>query len=257
MKRFSIALLCIAFFISSCKKSTPAPAPTSSFDIGNSTESSITISQYYTGSLINNSTNGVSYTWDFGDGTTSTEKQPVYTAIKTGQFTLSLKVINADGQTSVATKQVKVVAPVMNQITVTNLYFDQPAFTTTPVLTKADLWVEITKREKGVTYKSLSNGSFDAPVVFKSLVYKDATAAAVPIALGVPQKFALDLNGIMRNDQSYGVQLYAKDATGTYLIACSDWSGSGFSFSGNINLTAFTWTTGAGGNNITLSGYYQ
>jgi PKD repeat protein len=45
----------------------------------------------------NESENGNSYSWDFGDGSKSTENNPTKTYIKAGTYTVSLKVIGAGG----------------------------------------------------------------------------------------------------------------------------------------------------------------
>jgi PKD repeat protein len=62
----------------------------------------------------NSSKNAVSYVWDFGDGTTSTQVAPthVYTA-KQGQFTVKLTAFNSLGcpQTTVLTDYIKIIGP--------------------------------------------------------------------------------------------------------------------------------------------------
>lgn len=47
---------------------------------------------------------GISYNWDFGDGTASTEKNPVHSYTKRGTYTVTLTV-NKDNQVSVKTQQ--------------------------------------------------------------------------------------------------------------------------------------------------------
>ena len=47
--------------------------------------------------FVNNSTGGSSYLWDFGDGTTSTQFNPVHTYSLDGTFTITLIVTNAFG----------------------------------------------------------------------------------------------------------------------------------------------------------------
>lgn len=48
----------------------------------------------------NTSTNGDTYTWDFGDGNTSTNVNPSHTYMQDGDYTVSLVVTSADGCTS-------------------------------------------------------------------------------------------------------------------------------------------------------------
>lgn len=52
-------------------------------------------------SFKNTSVNGISYLWNFGDGQTSVEKDPVHTYIKKGLYTVSLTVTNAAGCTDI------------------------------------------------------------------------------------------------------------------------------------------------------------
>ncbi len=56
--------------------------------------------------FINSSTGSgaLTYSWDFGDGKTSTEKEPVYTYGKKGVYTVKLTVKSPDGCTDVATQ---------------------------------------------------------------------------------------------------------------------------------------------------------
>lgn len=49
----------------------------------------------------NQSTNGTSYSWDFGDGTTSTEQNPVHTYAAGGSYTVTLIVTNNCGSDTV------------------------------------------------------------------------------------------------------------------------------------------------------------
>lgn len=64
-------------------------------------------------SFINQSVNAVKYFWDFGDGDTSTEKNPVHTYNTPGIFNPSLKVIGAGGceKTFVYDKEVQIIPP--------------------------------------------------------------------------------------------------------------------------------------------------
>ena len=63
----------------------------------------------------NTSVNGVTYLWDFGDGATSTEKNPVHTYASGGMYMITLKATNSMGDNTTS----------------------QPVFATTDVLTDA------------------------------------------------------------------------------------------------------------------------
>lgn len=58
--------------------------------------------------FFNSSYNSESYKWEFGDGGTSTEKEPSYTYTKAGTFTVKLTVTAKDGSTDIKTATVTV-----------------------------------------------------------------------------------------------------------------------------------------------------
>jgi PKD repeat protein len=57
------------------------------------------------------SENAASYAWDFGDGSTSTESDPLHTYAMGGSYTVSLTVTSADALTDTATQDVVVAEP--------------------------------------------------------------------------------------------------------------------------------------------------
>ena len=50
----------------------------------------------------------VSYSWDFGDGSTSTEENPTHVYASTGAYDVTLTVTDSEGQTGVSTETVSV-----------------------------------------------------------------------------------------------------------------------------------------------------
>jgi PKD repeat protein len=56
--------------------------------------------------LTNHSQNAVSYFWDFGNGMTSTEKQPVFAYSKCGIYNITLHVTGADGSIQKVKKEI-------------------------------------------------------------------------------------------------------------------------------------------------------
>ncbi len=57
---------------------------------------------------INNTTNIQSVLWDFGDGTTSTEQNPIHEYATAGTYTVTLTVTYHDGNTQTITKEIEV-----------------------------------------------------------------------------------------------------------------------------------------------------
>ena len=84
---FAIGLLSL-FFIACSKEETPIPAPVAGFDH---------VINGKTVTLTNTSTDAVSYAWDFGDGSTSTEESPSHTYEANGGYIIKLTATNESG----------------------------------------------------------------------------------------------------------------------------------------------------------------
>ncbi|HIP37035.1 MAG TPA: PKD domain-containing protein [Crocinitomix sp.] len=67
-------------------------------------------------SFTNTSSNGVTYTWDFGDGSTSTDMNPTHTYAQNGLYTVTLIATSANGCNSMVSSQ---------QVDVTNVGLDE------------------------------------------------------------------------------------------------------------------------------------
>ena len=81
------------------------PAPTSSF-----TFSATDLAVNFT----NTSTDASTYSWDFGDGNSSTTESPMHTYGTGGTFDVTLTATTADGQMDMSTQQVMVIDPASN-----------------------------------------------------------------------------------------------------------------------------------------------
>lgn len=100
MKRlFGLCMLFVVLIASSCKKKDCDPAPvtaafTYSFNVieARGTDGGSTIL------FDNNSTNAKSYLWNFGDGTTSTEENPVHTFSNYSDKTVTLTATNGNSK---------------------------------------------------------------------------------------------------------------------------------------------------------------
>lgn len=91
----AFALIACLVIVNACKKDDdPAPAgdnPISSFQLEVSADNFLEVT------FSNFSQNATSYDWDFGDGNTSSEKDPVHTYAAAGDYTVELTAINAEG----------------------------------------------------------------------------------------------------------------------------------------------------------------
>ncbi|MCC6542112.1 MAG: PKD domain-containing protein [Flavobacteriales bacterium] len=93
------------------------PSPTAGFTVDNDAAC-----DQLTVAFTNTSVNGVTYEWDFGDGTTSTDQDPVpHTYSTPGSYTITLVVRNGQGCQDVATHVVNVYEPPQVQIGAQNV----------------------------------------------------------------------------------------------------------------------------------------
>lgn len=263
MKTFLVFLFALVVLTTSCKKeNTSTPEPQASFTVDGNSSSSIKIGPYDQFSLINTSVNADSYVWDFGNGTTSTKKEAVLQYTSAGTYTVTLTA-SKNGKTSVATMKVTVADPVVKQVVISNLSWNsgwgRP--TSWPSFTKANVWVEIVKGAPNQTYPVLNNGSFAAPLVYKSSIANNVDSTAVPLTFAVPQKTVIDMPTLKLqygyHGIGYGINLYAQDATGTYLLASNFWSGVSTTYQGSYNDNKFTITVGFLGASVQLVGDYE
>ncbi len=99
---YLFAILALGVFTVSCGDDTPAPV---------TGEALFTyVADGYTVTFTNTSTvsGTVTYAWDFGDGGTSTEKDPVHTYAKKGEYSVTLTVTDSEGGTHPVTTKLSV-----------------------------------------------------------------------------------------------------------------------------------------------------
>ncbi len=103
MKRFALLYLAlIAILPNACKKEDPPVEPSAAFTASKTTA---VVDEEIT--FTNNSQDATSYTWSFGDGTTSTETSPKKSYATSSVFTVTLSALGPGG-TKVSTQQVTV-----------------------------------------------------------------------------------------------------------------------------------------------------
>lgn len=102
-KLFYVLFFSALINFTSCKKETNnSPKPEANFTYsGANTFAPAEVS------FIDNSTNANSYQWDFGDNTSSTEKNPKHTYVNGGTYTVTLKV-TGDGGSATVSKTVNI-----------------------------------------------------------------------------------------------------------------------------------------------------
>jgi hypothetical protein len=264
MNRILFLVFILSLSVPGCKKDkSPSMMPVASFTLNGDTSQSLTIGTYDQYSLINTSSNAESFTWDLGNGTTSKQKEIVLYYPKSGTYTVTLTSIDRNGNESVAHKTIKVVAPILRQAVIKTLDWNsgwgRP--TTWPKFTKANVWVEIVKAESHQEYPISSDGTFAAPVIYKSTVATNVDSSAAPIVFDVPQKIVIDIPTLTMQygyqGRGYGFNLYAQDATGTYLLSSNFWSGVGALYRGSIQNNKFSISTAVLGTSVDFNGSYE
>lgn len=113
MRKYICYLLLLTTSFLGCKKNEetkPTPAPTVIPPTADFTYNTLaTFAPLYV-QFLNNSLNADSYSWDFGDGTTSTDTNPLHEYISGGNYTVRLNATNSGGTTS-KTKSVVIASP--------------------------------------------------------------------------------------------------------------------------------------------------
>ena len=124
MKRIllnSIALVCAAIILASCGGDDPLPAPMPAFEASTAFD---VFEMAQPIDFINSTTNASSYTWDFGDGGTSTDINPEYTYAEPGDYTVTLTAITDDEQMDTATLNISVGQRFLTAFGVLSISFD-------------------------------------------------------------------------------------------------------------------------------------
>lgn len=106
-KLWYIMLMLPLLFITSCKdeETEPAEDPIASFQytLGETDFLQVTFSNF--------SQNATSYSWNFGDNVTSTDENPVHTYTASGDFTVVLTAVNADGVEATKSENITITDP--------------------------------------------------------------------------------------------------------------------------------------------------
>ncbi len=105
-KRFIALFIAVPLiFVSSCKEEEPLPDPIASFQY------EISDADYLEVVFTNFSQNADSYSWDFGDGETSTEESPTHAYTDTGNYIVVLTATNAEGVSATFNESIEIADP--------------------------------------------------------------------------------------------------------------------------------------------------
>lgn len=257
MKKLYILSAIVAILVGGCKKDPSSPAPEAGFSIGDDGKSLLIMNQRNFFSPLNTSSNATSYLWDLGNNITSTEKTPSFSMVIPGTYDISLRASNKDGQVSVYKRQIKIVVPILKAITIKKIHWEKNIGLSPdlPNFSKADVWVEIVKMDSKKSYNTLSDGSSDAPLFYKSSVYKDAVSGNAPIVFAVTEKVVLSQVEPSGVENKYEMKLFAKDASGTYLVYSSRFIGS--YYTDNPLSGIYLWSSDFAGSSVEVKAAYE
>lgn len=106
-KGAAILSLLTLFVVTSCKDDDdmPTPDPVASYQF------SISQSNFLEVTFANFSQNATSYSWNFGDGNTSTQEDPIHTFASAGTYNVVLTATNAAGRTAQHSKSIMLMDP--------------------------------------------------------------------------------------------------------------------------------------------------
>lgn len=228
-------LLCLAMLLStSCgrKELEPSPLAVSDFTINNydSVNGSFQAATYLGITFTNNSSNAVSYKWDFGNGSSSSEESPTIYYPKSGVYKVTLTVKNKDSVLSTSSRNITIFNRVIKQIRINDIKSFN--YTVAHDLDQASgtVWAVVRLGDNGKTYaapQNLQNETFNTPILLQTPTYP-INGTSFPILYNVTSKTILDYAAINTSfDQfgykgvGYGLELYGKDASGTYLQSTS------------------------------------
>jgi PKD repeat protein len=114
MKRIIYLLLVLPLFLLSCEKTPVASFSTDT----NEPQVGQTVFFY------NNSHNGDSYEWDFGDGYISNERNPEHIFTATGTYVVTLTVNSHSGHSDMASLTLNIMIPTLLEVEVREYYSD-------------------------------------------------------------------------------------------------------------------------------------
>jgi len=151
MKKVFYLLVILPLVIISCRKSPDPPIAEFTMEVTGDPEVGKEVR------FINNSSNAVSYEWDFGDGYSSTDSDPVYTYNSTGSFVVTLTAVGEDGDEDQAELKVVVLIPTLLVIEVRDIDDETIVYTNASVL----LYESLSDWEDGDPANSLIEGFTD------------------------------------------------------------------------------------------------
>ncbi|NEU70203.1 PKD domain-containing protein [Spirosoma agri] len=240
--------LIILTVVAACQNKQKAIVPSSAFSY-NLVETEIKdyVSGYPVGFAIkftNRSTEGTTYSWDFGNGSTSVDKDPIITYAQSGTYTVQLTTTSSTGSQQVTRQPITIQDCVLKRITIADFQWNAIGQVPTWDNTKrADLTLELGQRSTTSSPIVISNSLYRAEPV------KGIINTTVPFTIPVTRPVILN-QAVLAN---FIINLYGNDGGGNQLVYSSGASGIGFSAGFSTLTRLYTISSGP----ITLECSYQ
>jgi PKD repeat protein len=151
MKKLIYLLIILPLLLISCNKSPDPPIAEFTMEVTGDPEVGKELR------FINNSSNAVSFDWDFGDGYGSDEDEPDYTYNSTGTFTVTLTATGEDGDEDKAELVINVFVPTLLVVEVRDIDDQTIVYTNASVL----IYESLSNWETGDPSNSLIEGFTD------------------------------------------------------------------------------------------------
>jgi hypothetical protein len=190
--------------------------------------------------IIDKSTNGDVYLWDFGNGETSTEKTPHFYYSTSGTYTVTQTITSSTGHKSVTTKQIKITDRILKNIEILDLEWnclgDFPDWSDDKT---ADVYVEM--RRKGDLF------------YYKSSVVTGISEHNAPFIISVDEKVIINPMDLVSGLLIF--RLIAIDDGKEHIIFRTDASGVGYGSIGYDD--SYRVNTGLNGTRVYLNSIFQ
>jgi PKD repeat protein len=244
-------ILCTVLFLLSCKKDKiNAPAPVAAFTIDGQYLEEFKMATHEAVWLVDSSKNADSVRWDFGNGVVSRGHTVALSYEKSGVYTLTQTVTNAEGKTSTASKKITILDRVLKRVVIQSVYWDPVPDNIDhfnyvwPQTTTASVYMQFNKYKEGDSVVPRSGLLPNSPVLFTSSVVQNVpNEGYAGITMPDNQKFIIDMS--MIEARSLQAFLVAKDKSGNvFNLTSTNQSGNGYNMTANFKQNKWTLSFG-------------
>ena len=238
----------VLYLLASCHSKHDDVTPRPSFTYSFATPALKTLLPGYavgTGvKLTNMSTDAVSYRWDLGDGTSSTQKEPTIAYSQSGTYIISLTTTSSTGTQRMTSQSIKILDCVLKKITISDFKWNS--------IGEVPNWDERKKADLSLEFGQHTDT--DLPLTVSHSLYKSEPVKNVDNTVGsftIPVTQKVLLNPTVINN--FIVDLYGNDGSGNHVVFSSNATVVGYSAYLSTKTGLYTITSGP----VTLEGSYE